>query len=311
MLFLLLGCPKGTDTDESATPESPWSLDAAQIGDSMLLGAWEHDGELVLVGGNLTTGGGDMLRWDGDALCRHAFLTEEPLWWAHSDGLTLALVGEKGTVWIGGERRDVDTEHTLFGAWVDGEELMVVGGDVASNTGSIWRWTGTEWEGLVTDAPGLVFKVYDDHIVGDGVAWRWDGSTLTEVANTNRLVTVFEDMAVGGAQGPVVVEWDGSAWAEQDTTWLGQPVNGVHIEDGVPWVSGMFGAMAYRDSGGWQIPDFPLTSEHFHTVRAFEGEVWFVGGNFLSGGTYGTLARYSETNPEPRSLLLSECEALR
>ena len=305
-LLLLLACP-GPDTGETgetATPNANRHLDAASLGDSMLLGAWEHDSQLVIVGGNLTNGGGDIYRWDGSTLCREDDVTEEPLWWVHSDGTNLVMVGEKGTVLINGERRDVDTEATLFGAWVDGDDLLVVGGTVTENTGEVWRWSGTEWEALVTDAPGLVFKVYGTHVIGDDVAWEYDGATLTEVSNSERLVTVHEDVVVGGAQGPVVQSWDGSAWVDQETTWLGQPMNGVHVADGTTWATGMFGVMAYNEGSGWQIPDFPLTSEHFHAVRPYGDEVWFVGGNFLNGGTYGTIGRHGG---EERSLSLSGC----
>jgi len=309
VLVYLLGasCGVDKDTQETAEPPSPWHLDAAQLGDAMLLGAWEHQGELLIVGGNLTDGGGDVLRWDGSTLCREDDVTEKALWWIHSDGATVVMVGEQGTVLVNGERRDINTEATLFGVWVEGEEILAVGGSVAENTGEIWRWTGTEWEALLTGTDGLVFKVYEEHIVGDGVAWSWNGETLVEVANEERLVTVYEDVAVGGQQGPVVLDWDGNAWISRTTTWLGQPLNGVHVGETTTWVTGMFGVMAYYEDG-WRIPDFPLSSEHFHSVRIFQGEVWFLGGNFLSGGTYGTIARYGE---KERSITLQDCELSR
>ena len=308
IVALLLGCPSGKDTQETSEPETLWHLDAATLGDSMLLGAWEHQGEFLMVGGNLTEGGGDLLRWDGSALCREDDLTEEPLWWVHSDGSHLVMVGQAGTVLLDGERRDVPTSATLFGAWVEGDDLVVVGGHVDEGTGEIWRWTGSEWEALVLDAPGLVFKVYEDLIVGDGVAWTRDGGTLTAVPNDERLVTVFGSVAVGGSQGPVVMDWDGSAFTARDTTWLGQPLNGVHADAEGTWVTGMFGVMGAWQDGGWVIPDFPLTSEHFHAARRFGDETWFLGGNFLSGGTYGTVGRFGEGD---RTLSLSECASDR
>lgn len=309
LLVFLLACPNGKDSDsETAEPAGLWHLDAAQLGDSMLLGAWEHQGELLIVGGNLTDGGGDLLRWDGSTLCREDDITEHALWWVHSDGEHLVMVGESGTVLFDGERRDVPTSSTLFGAWVDGEELLVVGGDVNEGTGAVWRWAGDAWEPLVQDAPGLVFKVYEDLIVGDGVAWTRQGSTLTAVANSERLVTIHNGVVVGGSQGPVVMDWDGASFTPRDTTWLGQPVNGVHNNADGTWVSGMFGVMGSWEDGAWSIPDFPLTSEHFHAARRFGSETWFIGGNFLSGGSYGTIGRHGEGE---RNLSLSECSATR
>jgi hypothetical protein len=176
--------------------------------------------------------------------------------------------------------------------------MRTVGGNVEDRTGEMWFWDGDTWTLERTHDNGLLFKVWDEWVVGEGVAWQVQGAAIQDTDRAERLITVSGSdsdnvWAVGGYSGPEVLHWDGSAWTAQDTLWLGQPLNGVTVADRV-WVAGNFGVMGWwHETDGWQVPDFPLTSEHFHAVTVFQGMPWFLGGNYFSAGdNYGTLGCY-------------------
>jgi photosystem II stability/assembly factor-like uncharacterized protein len=114
---------------------------------------------------------------------------------------------------------------------------------------------------------------------------------------------------VGGTQAADVQHFDGTAWATVQTAGLGLPLMGVWTSPGESvWVSGMSGVQAYSEDDGltWQIPDFPLTSNSFHAVRAVGDEVLFAGGNLMStsGEFHGTIGRFGAAHTAPS---LSKC----
>ena len=299
MWFFLLACTDKDDSGESAL-EEPWHLALTGEGDAMLLSAWSSGDTLLMVGGGLGEDAhGDLVQVRDGSLCVQHAVTEHALWWIHGDDDGTWMVGEQGTVLKGdGTRVDIDTTHTLYGVYVDGPDLWVVGGDVTTGEGAIWRGDGTDWE-LVQETEGVMFKDWDGLFVGDGHTCTLDGSTMTQVGTNHRLVTVRETTAVGGSASSLIVEWDGSDWTEQDTLYLNGPLNGLYEHDGVLYVGGNAGTMGYNAGDGWQIPDFPLTSDTFHAVWEHDGVIWFIGGNFFSAGdNHMTLATYGEVDLE-------------
>jgi hypothetical protein len=304
MLLLLLGCPSKDRPDDSDTLD-PWDLPATSIGDAMLLGAWSRGEELLIVGGDLAAGGhGDLVHVEGGELCIEHGLAEAPLWWIHGDGQDFWAVGAQGIVLreVGGERTrmDIETDMTLFGVYDRGDGgAWVVGGDTDAGTGALWSTDGQDWT-LVTETEGVLFKVWDGYVVGDGQAFQVTSSGLVQMTTDHRLVTVRGDgdtvTAVGGSGNAVVTQWDGSAWTELDPSRLNGALNGVWTGPAETlWVAGNAGVMGRRaDDGSWEVPDFPLTSDAFHAVWKHGEEVWWIGGNFYSTPYHGTLGRYSE-----------------
>jgi len=306
MIWLLLGasCTKD-DTGESGV-EEPWHLALTGEGDAMLLSAWEHGGELLMVGGGLGDDAhGDLFRYSGGALCVEHEVTEEALWWIHGDGSEWLAVGEKGTVLRSDNSRDdIDTDYTLYGAWMDGADTTwVVGGDISTGAGAIWSHAGADWD-LRQETEGVMFKAWEGIFIGDKQTWILDQDVFVEVETDHRLVTLRDTTAVGGAVSSLIVEWDGSDWVEQDTLFLNGPLNGLYEHEGTLHVGGNAGTMGYRGDSGWVIPDFPLTSDTFHAVWAFEDTVFFLGGNFFSAGdNHATVATYGDVE----SIAFSEC----
>ncbi len=303
MLLLLLGCPNKDRADDSPTVE-PWDLPATGFGDAMLLGAWSRGEELLIVGGDLTPGGhGDLVHVQGGELCIEHAITEAPLWWIHGDGDDFWAVGDAGTVVreVDGvrTRMDIETDMTLYGVFDRGDGgAWVVGGDTDSGAGALWSTDGQTWS-LLEETEGVLFKVWDGYVVGDGQAFQVTSSAVPPMDTDERLVTVRGDgetvTAVGGTGNAVVTQWDGGSWTPLDTARLNGALNGVWTGPGETlWVAGNAGVMGRRaEDGSWQVPDFPLTSDAFHAVWKHGEDLWWVGGNFFSAPYHGTLGRYS------------------
>lgn len=304
----------GQDSDSEPGPE--WSVMADGIGAGVLLSAWSDGDAVLFVGGDLAGGPGTLVRYEAGALCFEAQVTERALWWIHGPqpGEWYA-VGEAGTVLksLDGERSrmDVPTESTLFGVWADGAVLWAVGGSVPDNTGEIWRHSEGAWELVLGDLPGLVFKVWDGWFVGAGIGLQLRGDELVDTVQDQRLLTVRgasqDDVwGVGGLSAPVARHWTDGAWQDIDTFGIGQPLNGVWTAPGEDvWVAGNFGTTLRYANGEWDMPGFPVSSEHFHAVWKHGEEVLFAGGNLFSpGNNYGTIARWGMGAP---SLTATEC----
>lgn len=286
--------------DRQETPE--WSAIGDGLGSGVLLSAWSDDAIVRMVGGDLGGGAGVFVTYDGDEVCVEEAVTERALWWLHgSEPGEFWAVGEAGTILHSVDgvrtREDVATAATLFGVFDTGDVVWAVGGDVQAGTGEIWRRDATGWASVLTDAPGVLFKVWQDTIVGDRVGYRLQEGAWQPVDNDTRLLTTRGDgtdtYAVGGTLGPEVRQWD-NGWQELPTTGLNQPLNGVWTAPGADlWVAGNFGTAARWDGATWQAPNPPPSVEHFHAVWGHCDEVLFVGGNLFSAGSnYGTVLRY-------------------
>lgn len=314
LLMVLAGCTAkgedsgatgpGSDSGSGPPGEPDFALLADQVQGGTFLSAWSAGGEVKIVGGDLGGGTGVLARYDGETLCTEVDWAERALWWLHgtSDDDWYA-VGDTGiAIHVSGgtaTRIDAPTTATLFGVWADADGATAVGGDVTTGTGEVWRYADGVWTAIATDLPGILFKIWGTHLVGDGVGYQLDGDTLTAIDQPDRLLTLRgrgdDDIwAVGGSSSAVVRHFDGAAWTEVDASGVGQPLNGVWTATGEDvWVGGNFGATARWDGAAWTLPDLPITSEHFHGVWKQGDEVLFVGGDlFSSGGNYGTIGRY-------------------
>ena len=120
-----------------------------------------------------------------------------------------------------------------------------------------------------------------------------------------------QDMwAVGGQFSARVLQWDGSDWNAQNTAGLSLPLNGIWTAPNETiWVAGMSGTQGFlNDDNTWEIPDFPLTSDHFHAVWRHQDETLFIGGNFLSTSPpyRGTIVRYGPEKDQPTIEMCTE-----
>tara|TARA_R110002096_G_scaffold350395_2_gene543444 strand:+ start:15221 stop:16216 length:996 start_codon:yes stop_codon:yes gene_type:complete len=292
---------------------SEFSVVADQIPGGTLLSVANVNDEAIFVGGQLDQGTGVIVRYDGTSLCYEENVTDRALWWIHAarPGEFYA-VGEAGTILhsVDGVRTEesVETDATFFGVWDSGDRVIAVGGVVRGDVrGEVWIRENGTWSVLVDDLPAVAFKVWNNWIVGDGVAYHLEGAgrpTLEErfPPDGAKLTTVVgrsddEVYAVGGSVNPVLLKWDGSAWQslDVDLACANMGLNGVWTDtDESVWVAGFFGTMGeLSDDGSWNCATSPPTFETFHVVAKYGDEFLFGGGNFLDiGGNYGTIGRY-------------------
>ena len=315
--------------DSGAGDSETWSLVADRLSEGVLVSMWApSESEVLMVGGGMQREGpGVLVRYqpnDGE-LCSEILLEDRALWWIHGRSPEdYYAVGEKGTIlhytesegWVD---ESVDYSGTLYGVWVADDEVWAVGGRLGGSktgTGSIWRKDENGWTAVELDLPGVVFKVWEDHFVGHEVAYRLTESGELEFLppGESKLLTVrgrspTDIWAVGGTQAPEVLHFDGDQWSSVQTSGLGLPLMGVWTAPGeAVWVSGMGGLQAYSEDDGesWVIPDFPLTSNSFHSVLKHQDEVLFAGGNLMSSGPdyFGTIGRFGPPKPD---LFFVEC----
>ncbi len=290
----------GCDDDEPASTEADWTLLGEEIPGGALLGGWPVGDELYLVGGQLDGSEGVVLRLGADGACVDRMAAPRLLWWIHGASVDVwYAVGEAGQIIRseGGVRVDesVPTMATLYGVWDAGDRVYAVGGDVRDTMkGEVWvRESGT-WRLLAGDLPGVLFKVWRSWVVGDGISYRIDGDSLREfpVPDGEKLLTVVgrddEDVwAVGGRQLPVVLHWEGDAWAKVafDPLCANIGLNGVWTAPGEPvWIAGFYGAVGRYDGESWACPQRSPTEEHLHVVVGHQGEVFAGGGNLFHPG---------------------------
>jgi len=310
-LLAFPGCDGEGDDDDSAAQEGPWSVLADHVPGGTLLSAWSDGDDVVFVGGGMDGSTGVIARYSSGGLCTEEGAADDTLWWIHGPrpGEWYA-VGTSGTILheTDGSRVDesVDTTATLYGVWAaDPEHVYAVGGDVAgTGLGEIWVREDGAWSLLEGEIPGVVFKVWEDWFVGDGIVLhREDGAQVDRTPDgAPRLLTVRgrsdDDVwAVGGNSTPVLVHWDGTAWSEVtvDPACATQPLNGVFTAPGDDvWIAGNFGTMAAFDGQSWSCPPLPVTGEHFHAVWGAGDEVLWAGGNmFTMDENYGTIGRHA------------------
>jgi hypothetical protein len=312
--LFLLACTDKNDTGTVPVTGPEWSLFADQVGDGMLLSAWSDGPTMYAVGGGMGgTGPGVRLTIEGETICTETLVEDQALWWIHGNTSgDYYMVGDHGTILhsVDGTitREDVDTEATLYGVWVEEDgQVFAVGGDIATDTGEIWTRIDGTWSLFAGELEGVAFKVWQSWVVGDNMAWYLEGETAEEMVARppgERLLTVRgasnDDVwAVGGDASAVVLHWVNGEWESVETAGLSLPLMGVwtDIDDDV-WVSGMSGTQGFWNDHAfsWQIPDFPLSAEHFHAVWPHEDQIFFLGGNMMATeGWYGSILRYGET----------------
>lgn len=313
LALAVLGLP-GCEEDPPVEEGPTFSLMADRISGGALMSAWSDGDTLLMVGGEIGSGGGIAATWDGDRLCVERDVADKTLWWVHGPRAgEWYAVGEGGRIVHSVDgvrtREDVPTEATLYGVYASGDEAVAVGGafDAEGGHGEIWRRREEEWSAVVLDLPRMAFKTWEGFVVGDQHVWRIDGDAVVDSwQGDDRLLTVRgrgadDAYAVGGASSPVLLHWDGASWTPSDAGPLTQALAGVWTAPGeAVWVAGLNGATAFLDDEGWHAPEWPVSGEHFHAVWKHGDEVFFVGGNWMatSGERYGTIARYGEEAAE-------------
>ncbi|HCP47488.1 MAG TPA: hypothetical protein DIU15_15715 [Deltaproteobacteria bacterium] len=314
----LLGC-----SDQFSIP-----LEAGAGG--VLLASWTDGDELLAVGGHLDGTSGLLVRAQEDTWCADDEFADRPIWWIHGNGQgRWYAVGENGLILRheAGETTDesVDTPATLYGVWDSGDRVLAVGGDVwGDRLGEIWLRDSGGWSLVASGLPGVLFKVWEDWIVGDSVIYRLGSGDLGfeqklfglqdySVSEQPRLLTVRgradDDVwAVGGNAQGTLWHWDGTAWSEVPLSPLctNQALNGIWTDPGEDvWIAGMSGAMGAWTGSEWNCPEVPITGEHFHAVWPLGDEMlWFGGNLFSSGDNYATIARYGS---EQRAIEFVDC----
>ncbi len=315
-LFAIVG---GTTFSCEDDPKLEYSILADSIpGGGALLSVTSNGEEAIFVGGELQVNGsgkGVIVHYDGDSLCVESTKPDHTLWWVHSarPGEWYA-VGEAGTILheVAGVRTDesVATDAILYGVWDNGDRVIAVGGTpFTDRKGEVWVKENGVWSQLAADLPGVTFKVWNQWIVGNGVAYHLEGDTLVErhpPANTllRTVVGRSDDdvWAVGSQQGEAVLHWNGSEWESIEINPFclrggGLGLNGAFTSpDDDVWVAGFDGTMSQFD-GEWHCADFnnPPTAEHFHAVGKHKDEFLWAGGNMnTQGNNYGTIGIYTE-----------------
>jgi len=312
---------------DDPAPKDTFSVLSDQVPGGVLLSMANVGDETILVGGQLDQGKGVIAHYDGTSVCYEENASDRALWWIHSarPGEFYA-VGEAGTIIhsVNGERtiESVSTSATLYGVWDSGDRVIAVGGVVPTNKGEIWIRNDGTWTQLASDLPGVAFKIWNNWIVGDNVAYHLDAGptpTLEErfpPANT-KFLTVSgrsddEVFAVGGTTEPILMSWDGSAWQDiaidPACASGGIGLNGLWTDPGESlYIAGFNGVMGeLGDDGKWNCAQVGVSYEHFHTVNRVGDEVLWSGGNMFDiSGNYGTIARYGK---DDSSVTATLCE---
>jgi hypothetical protein len=316
-----------TDTEESDVPPgvSTFNLLGAEIPGGYYLSAWSDGDTALLAGGDIGLHSGSIARYDGDSLCVEEDVADGVLWWIHgrAPGQWYA-VGESGIVVHSVDgvrtREDLDTEITLYGLFDDGTDVWAVGGrglEGGGEEGQIWRKQGESWALHTDEVPGVVYKVWNGWVVGNGFAGRLTetGLDLVDLGVDDRLLTVRGASAddvwvVGGLATPVLLHHvdDTTTPVALDPFCASQGLNGVWTAAGEPVaIAGNNGATAMLNTDGtFDCPSFPVSFDHFHAAWKHGDEFLFIGGNlFSSSDNHGALVSFG---PQKDTLTATTCE---
>ncbi|MEE2829809.1 MAG: hypothetical protein VX498_11530 [Myxococcota bacterium] len=286
----------------------------------MLLSAWTDGDQVLAVGGQLDDTGGLLVERRDEGWCSDDSIADRPAWWIHGSepgrwfavgAAGLILHHEDGTT----VDESVETDATFYGVWDEGDRVWAVGGDVwGDRLGDLWLREDGSWQLVDDQFPGVLFKMWENWIVGDGVAYQVlaDGSLESRpLPGAEKLVTVrgrseTDVWAVGGLSGALVMHWNGSEWTSVpvDPFCTSQPLNGVWTAPGEEvWIAGMAGTMGRWDGERWDCADLrqgdplrDLSKADFHAVWPGEdGEMLWFGGNFFArGDNMFSLGRHGE-----------------
>lgn len=303
---VFVGCPD--DLIDPNPDAARWEVVFDDL-DGALLSVWGGaPNDVWVVGSDPGDGIGPyVLHFDGQTWERMETGETGDLWWVSGTESSVWFAGAGGLV-LRYDRADesfetmtTPTTAQLFGIFpaADGD-VWAVGGELATQTGVVWRYQGNTWE-AVADVPldaaesGLFFKVWgrsatDLWIVGlGGVALhrQADGWTVVEDI-AERLLTVHggDDtvLAVGGLVDGFVIDFSAGDVVDVSPP-DGPQFNGV-------WVTGAEAAIAvgregsiwrYR-AGDWsEEGGAPNTSWDYHAVFVDSGGgIWAVGGFVLA-----------------------------
>jgi hypothetical protein len=277
--------------------------------------------DMYAVGGDPDDGFGPLvLHYDGNVWRRLNTRATGDLWWISVEPIDgdFYMVGSGGLVLrydpVAKTFAKLPTpgDETLFGVWgTSAENLWVVGGDTNNPEfgGVLWRYNGSTWSVYDTTqirsngVPNL-FKVWgrsagELYAVGNrGVFLRYDGDSWSELntGSVRPLFTVHGNdtlvVASGGFVDGVVIEFDGTAFAQRAQPGVVQ-MNGVFLaEDGAGVAAGITGGISRRGETGWEVTDDGLdTLFDFHAVFVDpEGGTWAVGGDLSVALEKGMLA---------------------
>jgi hypothetical protein len=286
--------------------------------------------DVFVVGGPLGNEGFETLamRWDGEAWHDLQAHGKETFWWVSGTSATdVWMVGTEGRIahWDGTTftAHDAGTTTTLWGVQAFArDDVWVVGGAPGEGTKAandlVLHWDGKSFTREVLPGEPLgraLFKVWgpradDLYVVGElGTIWHRQGATWTLVPTrgiaTGTLFTVHgcsssDVWAVGNAD---VLHSDGTRWSRVDVP-LSSTVNGVSCAR--PGSVAIVGAGSLKQrwvGGAWVDESEAEPHDDFHAVWGdpATGDLWAVGGDFLSGASArkrrGVVARFGGGAP--------------
>jgi hypothetical protein len=271
--------------------------------------------DVWVVGADARDGTGPtVLHFDGDAWARvPTGQAQGDLWWV------FGFPG--GPVYMGGTGGVILRHHpddgsftpmatpgigTVFGIWGAAEgDVWAVGGESESAGGFAWRLRDPNgaWEpepSVPADVPlgAALWKIHgtstsDAWAVGsNGVSLHWDGAAFSpgHTGVGTSLFTVHAHdgryAAVGGSASGIVVEHDGTGWANVTPDPAPMGLSGVTLGPGGLGVAvGLFGAVLVRGESGWQLEELgeAATRQNLHgSWIDDDGGLWVAGGQTLS-----------------------------
>ena len=281
-----------------------------------LLGGWREGDRVWLVGGSTVQGVQAAGHWQGGVGCLEV-APGGALWWVDGqpDGPVVA-VGDGGrVVWLRGGPSDAagpPTEADLYGVEVRPDGGLHVVGATRAGRGEAWRWTAElGWVSVLTDLDGVLFKVQDGLVVGEGWWGTWSPDAAQSVPELTPwdwrgiIVQADEDGCgwLGGrADGaPVLATVCAGALSVLDGPAVGATLSGLATTPGgTLWAATGDGLALGRSAAGeWASTPYALAPELHGVVALPDGTALFLGGD-LSGGAEGVvLGSGSGDGPQP------------